>query len=260
MRSEPSPSAPWASGTIPDATAAALPPDEPPEVRSRSHGLRVTPYTLSEKPARHSSGTLVIPTTTAPASRSRATTGWSSAAGVSGVAADPQRIASPRTGTLSLTAIGTPASGSSARSSRSCTAAASASASSARTLRNAPTLPSRPAIVRRCSSTTAGAVTFPVARLRRSRLRIFPPTTCTECGPAGTAGEVHYAAIGSQSGDASDAPCGEARSAGSGEVSPGARRTTGEETIFRDIAGGAGLPGRRTAVTWDFQVRRKWEA
>ena len=43
MRSEPPPSDPWASGTIPAATAAAAPPDEPPGVRSRSHGLRVGP-------------------------------------------------------------------------------------------------------------------------------------------------------------------------------------------------------------------------
>ena len=41
MRIEPPPSLPCASGTIPAATAAAEPPEEPPGVRSRSHGLRV---------------------------------------------------------------------------------------------------------------------------------------------------------------------------------------------------------------------------
>ena len=37
---EPPPSPPVPSVTIPPATAAALPPDEPPGVSSRFHGLR----------------------------------------------------------------------------------------------------------------------------------------------------------------------------------------------------------------------------
>ncbi len=43
MRTEPPPSLPWATGTMPLATAAAAPPEEPPGVRPRSHGLRVGP-------------------------------------------------------------------------------------------------------------------------------------------------------------------------------------------------------------------------
>src|SRR6516164_8387294 len=43
MRIEPPPSLACAAGTIPAATAAAAPPDEPPEVRDKSHGLRVGP-------------------------------------------------------------------------------------------------------------------------------------------------------------------------------------------------------------------------
>ena len=43
MRIDPPPSLPCASGSIPDATAAALPPLDPPGVRVRSHGLRVGP-------------------------------------------------------------------------------------------------------------------------------------------------------------------------------------------------------------------------
>ena len=43
IRIEPPPSLAWAIGTMPDATAAALPPDEPPGVRSVSHGLRAGP-------------------------------------------------------------------------------------------------------------------------------------------------------------------------------------------------------------------------
>ena len=43
MRIEPMPSLPCAMGTMPEASAAADPPDDPPGVRSGAHGLRVTP-------------------------------------------------------------------------------------------------------------------------------------------------------------------------------------------------------------------------
>src|SRR6188508_668066 len=43
IRIEPPPSLAWATGTMPDATAAPEPPDEPPGVRLVSHGLRVGP-------------------------------------------------------------------------------------------------------------------------------------------------------------------------------------------------------------------------
>ena len=43
MRIEPPPSLAWAIGTMPDATAAAEPPEEPPVVRAVSHGLRAAP-------------------------------------------------------------------------------------------------------------------------------------------------------------------------------------------------------------------------
>src|SRR5512142_3016973 len=43
MRIEPPPSLAWAAGTIPAATAAEAPPDEPPDVRARSQGLRQEP-------------------------------------------------------------------------------------------------------------------------------------------------------------------------------------------------------------------------
>src|SRR5918912_1059586 len=44
IRIEPPPSPPWPSGTMRDATAAAVPPLDPPGDRSRFHGLRVGPY------------------------------------------------------------------------------------------------------------------------------------------------------------------------------------------------------------------------
>jgi hypothetical protein len=81
IRTEPAPSVPIAALTRPAATALALPPLEPPEVRCRSQGLRVTPYVGdSVNPVAISSGTCVLPMITAPAARSRRTTsesaGW----------------------------------------------------------------------------------------------------------------------------------------------------------------------------------------
>ena len=43
MRIDPAPSVAWAIGTMPEATAAAAPPEEPPALRVRSKGLRVGP-------------------------------------------------------------------------------------------------------------------------------------------------------------------------------------------------------------------------
>ena len=43
MRIEPPPSLAWAIGTMPEATAAAEPPEEPPVVRSGFQGLRQGP-------------------------------------------------------------------------------------------------------------------------------------------------------------------------------------------------------------------------
>src|SRR5579884_1333552 len=74
MRIDPPPSDPVAHGTIPDATAAAEPPEEPPGVRLGSQGLRVTPLAaLAVQGHMVSSGTLVIPIGIAPAARSRRT-------------------------------------------------------------------------------------------------------------------------------------------------------------------------------------------
>ena len=52
-----------------------------------------------------------MPTTIAPALRSRATTGWSRGSGPRVQAGDPSVQTSPATATLSFTAMGTPASG-----------------------------------------------------------------------------------------------------------------------------------------------------
>ena len=57
------------------ATAAALPDEDPPGVRVRSHGLRVGPKALFslDEPIANSS-MFVLPTITASAARRRATT------------------------------------------------------------------------------------------------------------------------------------------------------------------------------------------
>src|SRR5258706_2787338 len=69
-RIEPPPSLACAAGTIPAATAAAAPPDEPPGVRDRSQGLREGPNSSgSVTGSRPSSGVLVLPNITSPAAR-----------------------------------------------------------------------------------------------------------------------------------------------------------------------------------------------
>ena len=82
MRVEPPPSLAVAAGTSPAATAAALPPLDPPGVRDGSQGFRATPNALVlVKLSVPNSGAAVLPTGTAPAARSRATWIESSATG-----------------------------------------------------------------------------------------------------------------------------------------------------------------------------------
>src|SRR4029453_2432971 len=112
MRIEPAPSVARAIGTMAAATAAALPPEEPPGVWSRLQGLREIPNaSLSVNGHRHSSGTLVLPTSRAPASRRRRTSSSSAAADSGLVAAEPLRVGAPARSMLSLIATGTPARG-----------------------------------------------------------------------------------------------------------------------------------------------------
>src|SRR4051794_11220431 len=106
MRIEPAPSLPSASGTRPAASAAALPPLEPPGVMAGSHGLRVMPYSgLSVTPFQPNSGDVVWPTSTAPLRRSAATAEPSSSHGPAGsIAREPRRSGQPRVGNASLIA------------------------------------------------------------------------------------------------------------------------------------------------------------
>src|SRR3954453_21564879 len=108
---EPPPSLPSASAAMPVHTAAAEPPDDPPGVRSRFHGLRVTPHASDAVHGQSvSSGTLVLPTISAPAFRNLVTTSASSAL-TPRSAREPHAVDWPATSVSSLIATGTPASG-----------------------------------------------------------------------------------------------------------------------------------------------------
>src|ERR1019366_1581396 len=81
-RIDPAPSLPTAAPTSPAATAAALPPLEPPGGKRGSHGLRVFPHVgVSVNGHWVNSGTFVLPITIAPAARSRRTISASARAG-----------------------------------------------------------------------------------------------------------------------------------------------------------------------------------
>ena len=74
LRRLPPVSEPVQTGSMSVASAAAEPPDEPPALRPGLNGLPVAPHTGLRlfEPAPNS-GTLVLPTTTAPAARTRDT-------------------------------------------------------------------------------------------------------------------------------------------------------------------------------------------
>src|SRR3954452_17067772 len=74
-RMEPPVSEPMASGAKPAATAAALPPLDPPGTREWSTGLRVGPKAeVSVEVPMANSARLVLPMTTPPAATMRCTT------------------------------------------------------------------------------------------------------------------------------------------------------------------------------------------
>jgi hypothetical protein len=90
LRMLPPTSEPSASGSIPDASAAPAPPLLPPAERSSAHGLRVVPNTsLNVCEPAPNSGVFVLPTTIAPAARSRRTTRLSATGTWSAKSADP---------------------------------------------------------------------------------------------------------------------------------------------------------------------------
>ncbi len=161
MRVEPPPSLAVAAGTRPAATAAALPPLEPPGVRSVSHGLRAVPKTLVRvKLSVPNSGAAVLPIGTAPAARRRATWTESSVTGPRPAkASDPCEVGMPAQSSRSLTPIGTPANGPGSRpaATAASTAAAAWRARASSTWTNAPSRSLPPATAARASSRTSTA-------------------------------------------------------------------------------------------------------
>ncbi len=76
IRTEPPPSEPRAKGTMPEATAAADPPLDPPLVSSVSQGFRVGPNSSDTlDPDQPSSVVVVFPIIIAPAASMRSTMG-----------------------------------------------------------------------------------------------------------------------------------------------------------------------------------------
>src|SRR4051794_6929657 len=164
IRIEPAPSEPSATGTIPAATAAADPPEDPPGVYSRFQGLRVAPKAgPSVNGHCPSSQALVLPTITAPAARNRRTDSPSPVAGPISPR-QPNLVGSPATSVSSLTATGTPSNGSrSPAASLRSASSASACAASARTHRKALRVPWVASILPSALPTSAAEVTSPLA-------------------------------------------------------------------------------------------------
>ena len=134
MRTLPAPSVPMPIGPMPAATAAAVPPELPPGVLAVFQGLRVIPVSGElVSPLQPNSGVVVLPNSTAPASRNRAVAGASmSHAWLGSTVRLPRRVGQPFASTKSLTDVGTPSKGphGAPRCQRSVLAAAAANVSS----------------------------------------------------------------------------------------------------------------------------------
>ena len=117
-RMDPKPSDACAIGSMRAPTDAAAPPDDPPEMRVRSHGLLVAPWSWgSQVSDRPSSQVLVRPKMTRPACFSRLTCSLSTVGGgVSAKNFEPRVILTPASEAVrSLRRKGTPVNGPSGR-------------------------------------------------------------------------------------------------------------------------------------------------
>ena len=106
-----------ARSTSPVATSTALPPEEPPEEREGSHGLRTGPVAgVWLPPEKQRSSQTLLPAISPPASRMRRTTVASLRGTNPSRVAEPFIMATPATSVLSLMATRRPARGPSSRS------------------------------------------------------------------------------------------------------------------------------------------------
>ena len=109
MRIEPPSSPPRAIDERRAAIAAPDPPDEPPQVRLRSHGFRHGPKAMGSVTIPPlNSGVLVFPRTMKPADLSLVTTAWSRSGTRSFHAPDPYVDRIPAVSTTSLSTTGMP--------------------------------------------------------------------------------------------------------------------------------------------------------
>ncbi len=132
MRVDPPVSVPRPAGAMRAAIAAAVPPDEPPGMRVWSYGFFTAPANdarLVLVMPKASSCRLVLPSTMAPASISFCRLGAFAAGRTLRKAAVPPVVGSSRVLMLSLTTIGSPASGGSAAPLRRAASTARAAAS-----------------------------------------------------------------------------------------------------------------------------------
>src|ERR1700710_1705351 len=96
-------------GDMPAAIAADSPPDEPPGVRSRFHGLLVRPVTrLSVSVQAENSGRLVFINAMPPAALKRATAVASAAGTWPSKSLEPRWVSTPAVSSASLIENGTP--------------------------------------------------------------------------------------------------------------------------------------------------------
>ena len=113
MRIDPPPSLPVAMGSSPPATAAAVPPDDPPGVRAWPQGLRVVPCSsVDVQLMPPNSLAAVCAARTAPDARNRVTDVWSCSATRSLKITDASVDGQSFTRSSSFTPNGTPPNGS----------------------------------------------------------------------------------------------------------------------------------------------------
>jgi hypothetical protein len=185
-RTLPPVSVPSAQTTSPAATAAALPPLEPPGTRDVSHGLRTGPKAefSFEDPIANSSQ-FVFPASTAPPPDSRAQAVASYGGTYPSRILEPQVVRTPFVVKTSFSAVGIPATGdsgapvdryTSSSSARSC-------ASSDVRVRNARISPSTASIRARLDPRISTADTSPAASFEESSVPVRSHSSVTTRTP-----------------------------------------------------------------------------